>query len=79
MRWLPLYGSIYLASLLVALHAADAPPKNDKPIAFKGAKIHTAAGAPIERGTLVVHQGKIVAVGPDADTPIPAGAEVRDV
>src|SRR3989442_1485683 len=35
----------------------------DRPIVFKGAKIHTAAGQPIERGVLVVQHGKIVAVG----------------
>jgi imidazolonepropionase-like amidohydrolase len=40
------------------------------------AKIFTLAGAPIEDGTLVIHEGKIAAVG--ANVSIPAGAKVID-
>ena len=43
--------------------------------AYTNATIHTAAGPPIERGTLVVDGGKIVAVGTDVDL---AGTEVVD-
>jgi imidazolonepropionase-like amidohydrolase len=50
----------------------------DKPIVYRGARIHTAAGKPIENGVLVVHQGKITAVG-DAETAIPEGANVVDL
>ncbi|MES1226925.1 MAG: amidohydrolase, partial [Bacteroidota bacterium] len=49
----------------------------DKTIAFKGALIYTIAGNPIEKGVLIVQNGKIIAVG-DANTAIPAGAEVID-
>jgi imidazolonepropionase-like amidohydrolase len=53
--------------------------KADRPIAFKGAKIHTAAGKPIERGVLIVHHGKIVAVGAEDQVAIPENADVHDV
>src|SRR5262249_25114741 len=36
-------------------------------------------GAPIEQGVLVVHKGKVSAVGPAADTPVPDGATVIDL
>jgi len=43
--------------------------------AYTNATIWTAAGDPIEDGTLLVEDGKIVAVGSDVDT---AGAEIVD-
>jgi imidazolonepropionase-like amidohydrolase len=58
---------------------ADDKEKKDAPLAFRGARIHTASGPVIERGTLVVHKGKIVAVGPEETVNIPAGAVVRDL
>lgn len=45
-------------------------------MAFTGATIHTMAGPVIENGTLVIEDGKIVAVG--ADVAVPADAETRD-
>jgi len=45
-------------------------------IAITHAKIFTLAGAPIEDGTVVIHDGKIAAVG--AGVTIPAGAQVID-
>lgn len=53
--------------------AAQAPPV----IAVRGATIHTAAGAPIRNGVILVRDGKIAAVGPNV--PIPADAKVYDV
>lgn len=44
--------------------------------AITHAKIFTLAGAPIEDGTVVIHDGKIAAVG--ANVSIPAGAKVID-
>jgi imidazolonepropionase-like amidohydrolase len=63
-----------MLSLLVSI-ACSAPA--EPPLAFKGATIHTAAGPAIAKGTLVVHEGKITAVG-GPDTPIPMGATVID-
>jgi imidazolonepropionase-like amidohydrolase len=45
-------------------------------VAITHAKIFTLAGAPIEDGTVVIHGGKISAVG--AGVAIPAGAQVID-
>jgi imidazolonepropionase-like amidohydrolase len=46
--------------------------------ALTNARIITVAGAEIERGTLVVRDGRIVAVGPAAQVQVPAGAVVHD-
>ncbi len=62
---------------LVLAPAADAPPAAG-PIAFRGARIHTAAGKPIDDGVLVIDKGKIVAVGPAGSVTIPKGARVID-
>jgi imidazolonepropionase-like amidohydrolase len=47
--------------------------------AFVGARVIDGRGAVIDRGTIVVRDGKIVAVGPSASTTVPAGAERVDV
>ena len=46
-------------------------------IALTGGKILPVAGDPIEKGTVLVEDGKIKAVG--ADLEVPAGAQVVDV
>ena len=53
-------------------------PAQPVPVAFKGAALRTAAGPTISEGVLVVHKGKIVALG-GPDTAIPRGAKVIDV
>lgn len=58
--------------LLLCLFAVDSPP-----LVVRGATLHTAAGPAITNSVLVVHKGKIVAVG-GPDTAIPAGADVLD-
>ncbi|MGE5561099.1 MAG: amidohydrolase [Chloroflexota bacterium] len=45
-------------------------------LAIKNAKIHTVANGIIERGTVIVRDGKIAAVG--VDLPIPADCEIVD-
>lgn len=45
-------------------------------LAIKGGRIYTAAGPVLERGTVLIEQGKIVAVGGDIE--IPAGYKVVD-
>ncbi len=49
----------------------------EKPVAVKGATIYTVTGSTIEKGILIVQNGKIIYVG-DASTPIPADAQVID-
>jgi imidazolonepropionase-like amidohydrolase len=66
-----------LLSILVLTTNGGAPA--DRPIAYRGARLLTAAGAPIEKGVLVAHKGKILAVGAVTDTAIPEGAEIIDV
>jgi imidazolonepropionase-like amidohydrolase len=44
--------------------------------AITHAKVFTLTGAPIEDGTVLINNGKIVAVGPNLD--VPAGAQVID-
>jgi imidazolonepropionase-like amidohydrolase len=67
-------GIILLATVTTTAYAAD----RDAPLAFRGCRILTAAGDPIEAGVLVIDKGKIVAVGPADATAIPEGATVRD-
>jgi imidazolonepropionase-like amidohydrolase len=49
----------------------------DKPIAVKGATIYTVTGSTIEKGILIVQNGKIISVG-DSSTQIPPGAQIID-
>lgn len=48
------------------------------PVAYRGAKILTAAGKTFDPGTLVVQDGRIVAVGPQGEVVIPAGSTTVD-
>jgi imidazolonepropionase-like amidohydrolase len=67
------------ALLMLALfgaRAGNAQTSAAADIAITHAKIFTLVGPPIEDGTVVIHEGKIAAVG--AGVPIPAGAQVID-
>src|SRR5215470_1460787 len=68
-----------LPALLAALLAQAGDQDAGKTVALIGARILTVSGPPIESGILVVDHGVIAHVGPLDSTPIPAGAEVRDV
>jgi imidazolonepropionase-like amidohydrolase len=69
-----------LAALLVGAGAAAAQTAPGaapgQAIAITNARIHPVASPAIERGTVVIRDGKIVAVG--ASVPVPAGARVID-
>ena len=69
---------LWLAGVAIAAAAAGASPAaaQDRAIAFTGARILTMAGEAVEDGTLVIKDGKILAVG--ANVAIPADAERRD-
>jgi imidazolonepropionase-like amidohydrolase len=45
-------------------------------VAVRGGIVHTAAGAPIADGVVLVRAGRIVAVGPAAEVEVPAGVRV---
>jgi imidazolonepropionase-like amidohydrolase len=51
----------------------------DKPQAYIGAQIIPINGQPIANGVLIVHRGKIVAVGGSTSTQIPSDAERHNV
>lgn len=55
---------------------ALAPPVAAQTVAIAGATVHPVSGAPIENATVLVRDGRIVAVGSDVE--IPAGAERLD-
>jgi len=65
---------IVLASVSVAV--AQSKPSVT---VFNGAKILTASGKTYNPGTMIVRNGKILAVGPATEVNIPKGAEIRDV
>ncbi|HMW02124.1 MAG TPA: amidohydrolase, partial [Acidobacteriota bacterium] len=69
---------LFLFSLAVLFLNVTARAQ-EKPHAFVGAEIIPITGAPISNGVLVVHKGKIVAVGPAKTTQIPADAERHEV
>src|ERR1700722_14427601 len=68
---------LLLPSLCCLSLLGEPPAAADVPIAFRGATLYPASGAKIDHGILVIHKGKIVAVGGD-DTPIPKDAKVID-
>jgi len=68
---------LFVGCLLIAGTAlGQSAPVAQSDTAITHAKIFTLAGAPIEDGTVVIHDGKIAAVG--ANVSIPAGAKVID-
>ncbi|WP_217905172.1 amidohydrolase family protein [Altererythrobacter lutimaris] len=67
-----------LSALACATVLASATPllAQERPIAFTGATIMPMTGETIENGTIVVHEGKITAIG--ATVALSEGTEVRD-
>ncbi len=72
------------AGTILALATLASPPSLAQapaggPVAFTNARIIDGTGrAPIERGTLVLTNGRVSAVGPTASVTIPAGAHRAD-
>jgi imidazolonepropionase-like amidohydrolase len=63
-----------------SLSTGDAPASRaERSTVYRGARILTAAGRSIDDGVLVVHRGKIVAVGPAAEVKVPADAVVHNL
>lgn len=65
-------GMFLAAASVLAL----APAALAQDVAIRGEQVHTMAGPAIVDGVVVIDDGKIVAVGPAATTPIPAGFPV---
>ena len=64
MMWTGIVGWM----LVLAAHAAS--------LRIEGEQVHPVVGPPIQDGAVLVQDGRIVAVGPAADVPTPAGATV---
>ena len=60
-----------LAVILACIGIAGSPARAET-VAIVGATVHTAAGAPIADGTIVMRDGRIVAVGRDVEVPADA-------
>jgi imidazolonepropionase-like amidohydrolase len=70
-------GCLITLLALTATEGADAPA--DAVHVFRGARIWTAAGKPIDGGVLVVQKGKIVAIGAAGEVKVPGGAVEHDL
>lgn len=67
------------AALITLLSFLPDALAQDKPIAFSGARLIPISGPEIERGVLVVQNGKIASVGSLAEVSVPPDAELVDV
>lgn len=70
---------VFAAALVLAAVLATPATGQDRPIAFVGAHVIPVAGPEIPDGVVIVHQGRIVAVGSRTSVAIPADAERRDL
>ncbi len=62
---------VFASFTICQCHAAD--------LALVGAKIYPSpTDQPIERGSILIHDGRIVSVGPSAKVKVPPGAQVID-
>lgn len=75
---MPRSATFSASFLLLAVSPLLVADTADRPMAFRGATIHTAAGPVIDQGVVVVRGGKIIAVG-GPDTTIPDDALILDV
>jgi imidazolonepropionase-like amidohydrolase len=68
-----------LVGVFLALLIGPSTDANAQTTALRGARvIDGSGGAPIDNATIVIRDGRIVAIGPSAGTPVPSGAEVVD-
>jgi imidazolonepropionase-like amidohydrolase len=65
---------VVCTSIAICAHTAA----GQATLAIRGAKVYPISGPPIERGVLIVANGKIVAVGEESKVKIPRGATVED-
>ncbi|MCH8019003.1 amidohydrolase family protein [candidate division KSB1 bacterium] len=65
--------------LLVAGLLFQQSSAQEQPHVFRGAKLYTISGEPIENGVLVIQNGKIVSVGLADNIQVPADATEHDV
>jgi imidazolonepropionase-like amidohydrolase len=68
--------TVCLAIVSLLSGRADA---ESAPVAYRGARILTAVGPPIEAGVMIVANGKIQAIGPEKAIQIRQGTVIRDM
>ncbi|MBI2215478.1 MAG: amidohydrolase family protein [Acidobacteria bacterium] len=61
------------ATMLLLLLAAATLPSAAQNLAIDAEVIHTMAGKTIRNGVILIKDGKIIRVGPESETPAPAG------
>src|ERR1043165_3996114 len=70
----------FVASAFVeASQKQAAKERDDGPVVYRGARIHTASGPVIERGVMIVLKGKILEVGSEEQVKIPKNATVHNM
>ncbi|MGE3313126.1 MAG: amidohydrolase family protein [Limisphaerales bacterium] len=69
---------VRLLTVAVLVAGMAACPGDDALVAFTGGLILPMSGPPIERGVMIVRNGRIAEIGPEG-TAIPAGARTNDV
>lgn len=74
-----LAGSLLLLALTPVMAGEGLLHAQERVHAFRGAEILPVTAPPIAQGTLLVHEGRIVAVGPVDEVEVPADAVVHDV
>jgi imidazolonepropionase-like amidohydrolase len=67
------------AAVLAAAFAAGATAAQSRTHVFTNARLVPIAGEPIDKGTLIVRDGRIVALGRTGQVEIPRGAETHDL
>ena len=65
--------------LAILFSAAVATTARAETLAFTGARLIPIEGAEVERGVLLLDEGKITALGREGEVAIPAGAVVREL
>jgi DUF971 family protein len=68
-------GILVASGLGLALVLTSAAPSQ---IAVRGGTVHTMAGPAITAGVVVIRDGRIVAIGPAASTPVPEGFRILE-
>lgn len=71
----------YLLSTIIITLIFSVPQvfSQDRPVVFQGAEIIPVTGDAISNGTLVIEDGKIVALGSSSSVNVPRNAEIIDV
>lgn len=69
----------YFLFAVVCLAFVVTTSAQQQPVAFTNAQIIPVVGQPIENGTVVIHNGKITAVGATASITVPANAKRIDM